>query len=202
MPCLPPHPDLDQLRRQAKDLLRAAQHGDTDAVARVHAVSDRLILDSAQLAVAREYGFASWARLKTEVTRREIFDARDVARLNALLAEHPELAVEPMLSWCDHPQGASPLGYVAMLRYDTCRGIWRKELPGVQARRWRHQPGSPPGAQDPLGPTRHPTHVGRPTPARNRSGRIGQLPPRRRLTKELRLRDRAADRAARGHRGP
>ena len=50
---------------------------------------------------------------------------RDVARLNALLAEHPELAVEPMLSWCDHPQGASPLGYVAMLRYDTSRGLWR-----------------------------------------------------------------------------
>ncbi len=132
MPCLPPHPDLDQLRRQAKDLLRAAQHGDTDAVARVHAVSDHLILDSAQLAVAREYGFASWARLKTEVTRREIFDARDVARLNSLLAEHPELAVEPMLSWCDHPQGASPLGYVAMLRYDTSRGIWR-DVPGTAA---------------------------------------------------------------------
>ena len=132
MPCLPPHPNLDQLRRQAKNLLRAAQHGDTDAVARLHAVSDRLILDSAQLAVAREYGFAGWARLKTEVTRREIFDARDVARLNALLAEHPELAVEPMLSWCDHPQGASPLGYVAMLRYDTSRGIWR-DVPGTAA---------------------------------------------------------------------
>jgi len=77
-------------------------------------VSDYLILDSAQLAVAREYGFASWARLK------------------ALLAEHPELAVEPMLSWCDHPQGASPLGYVAMLRYDTSGGIWR-DVPGTAA---------------------------------------------------------------------
>lgn len=125
MPCLPPHPDRDQLRRQAKDLLRAAQHGDTDAVARLHAVSERLILDSAQLAVAREYGFASWARLTTEVARREILDACDVARLSALLAEHPELAVEPMLSWCDHPQGASPLSYVAMLRYDTSSGRWR-----------------------------------------------------------------------------
>ena len=30
-----------------------------------------------------------------------------------------------MLHWCDHPQGATPLGYVAMLRYDTSRGIWR-----------------------------------------------------------------------------
>ena len=74
MPDLPPHPDLDQLRRQAKDLLRAAQHGDTDAVERLHAVSNHLILDSAQLVLAREHGFRSWARLKAEVTRREIFD--------------------------------------------------------------------------------------------------------------------------------
>jgi len=107
MPCLPPHPDLDQLRRKAKDLLRTVQRGDTDAVVRLHAVSGHLILDSAQLAVAREYGFASWARLKTEVDRRAILDTREATRLNALLAEHPELAVEPMLHWCDQPQGAS-----------------------------------------------------------------------------------------------
>jgi len=132
MPCLPPSPDLGQLRRQAKDLLRAAQRGNPDAVARLHAVSDQVILDSAQLAVAREYGFASWSRLKTEVDRREVFDTCDVTRLNVLLAEHPELAAEPMLHWCDHPRGASPLGYVAMLRYDTSRGIWR-DLPGPGA---------------------------------------------------------------------
>ncbi len=132
MPDLPSRPDLGQLRRQAKELLRAAQRDDTDAVARLHAVSDRLILGSALLAVAREYGFASWAKLKTEVDRREILDTRDVTRLNALLAEHPELAVEPMLHWCDHPQGATPLGYVAMLRYDTSRGIWR-DVPGTGA---------------------------------------------------------------------
>ncbi len=132
MPDLPPRPDLGQLRRQAKDLLRAAQRGDTSAVVRLHAVSSHLILDSAQLAVAREYGFASWARLKTEFDRREIFDTRDVARLDVLLAEHPKLAVEPMLHWCDHPHGASPLGYVAMLRYDTSRGIWR-DVPGTGA---------------------------------------------------------------------
>ncbi len=118
-------PNLGQLRRQAKELLRAAQRGEMGAVAALHAVSDRLILDSALLAVAREYGFASWAKLKAEVDRREILDTRDVTRLRALLAERPELAVEPMLHWCDHPQGPTPLGYVAMLRYDTSRGIWR-----------------------------------------------------------------------------
>jgi uncharacterized protein len=60
MPDLPARPDLDQLRHQAKDLLHAAQRGDPDATARIGAVSRRLILSSAQLALAREYGFASW----------------------------------------------------------------------------------------------------------------------------------------------
>jgi len=132
VPDLPSRPDLGQLRRQAKELLRAAQGGDPDALARLCAVSDRRILGSALLAVAREYGFASWAKLKTEVDRRDILDTRDVTRLTALLAVHPELAVEPMLHWCDHPQGATPLGYVAMLRHDTSRGIWR-DVPGSAA---------------------------------------------------------------------
>src|SRR5262245_28464827 len=67
MPSLPANPDLDQLRRQAKELLRAAEAGDTAAIARIGAVSDELTLAAAQLALAREYGFASWPRLKDEV---------------------------------------------------------------------------------------------------------------------------------------
>jgi hypothetical protein len=66
MAYLPARPDLDQLRHQAKDNLHAAQRGDPDAFARISAVSDRVILSSAQLAVAREYGFPSRARLKLE----------------------------------------------------------------------------------------------------------------------------------------
>ena len=79
MPDLPARPDLGQLRHQAKDLLHAAQRGDPGAVARIRAVSDRLILSSAQLALAREYGFASWARLKLEVERRDILNSRDLS---------------------------------------------------------------------------------------------------------------------------
>jgi ankyrin repeat protein len=122
---LPARPDLDQLRHQAKDLLRAVKRGDQAAVSRVRAVSGEQTLASAQLAVAREHGFASWARLKTEVERRQILDDRDVARLTALVAEHPELAVSPMIQWSDHRLGATPLGYVAMLRYDTATCRWR-----------------------------------------------------------------------------
>jgi uncharacterized protein len=95
MPDLPARPDLDQLRHQAKDLLHAAQRGDPDATARIGTVSRQLILSSAQLALAREYGFASWARLKLEVERRDILNSRDLSRLTRLLAEHPELAIRP-----------------------------------------------------------------------------------------------------------
>jgi hypothetical protein len=72
MPSLPAQPDLDHLRRQAKDLLRAAQAGDTAATARIRAVSDELTLAAAQLTLARKCGFASWPRLKGEVDARTL----------------------------------------------------------------------------------------------------------------------------------
>ena len=65
---LPERPSLEQLRKQAKDLLRAARAGDATAVMRMRTVGRaahgaRLTLADAQLVVAREYGFASWPRL-------------------------------------------------------------------------------------------------------------------------------------------
>ena len=54
--------DLDQARRQAKELLRAARSGDVRALARLR--SDRTPrLADAQAAVARELGFPSWPAL-------------------------------------------------------------------------------------------------------------------------------------------
>ncbi len=67
MPDLPARPNLDQLRHQARDLLSAARSGDAASIQRIQAVSDRLTLAAAQLAMAREYGFSSWARLKAVV---------------------------------------------------------------------------------------------------------------------------------------
>jgi ankyrin repeat protein len=77
MATLPGRPDLGHLRRQARDLLRAAQSGVTSAAERISAVSARQNLAAAQLAVARDYGFASWARLKTAVEARN----RDLEQL-------------------------------------------------------------------------------------------------------------------------
>jgi Family of unknown function (DUF5990) len=73
MPQLPDRPDLDQLRRQARELQRAAGAGDADARQRLRDVSDRVTLTAAQLALARDYGFPSWRRLRDEVERRQAF---------------------------------------------------------------------------------------------------------------------------------
>jgi ankyrin repeat protein len=132
MPYLPAQPDLDQLRNQAKDLLDAAQRGDSEATARISGVSDRVILSSAQLAVAREYGFPSWARLELEVERRDILNLRDLSRLTRLLAQHPELATTSMENWSDH-KCVDPVGYLAMLRFDHDRLGLPGELPGTGA---------------------------------------------------------------------
>jgi hypothetical protein len=58
------HLDLDQARRNAKELLRAARAGDPDALARMR--DDRAPrLADAQRAVAADLGFASWSALIT-----------------------------------------------------------------------------------------------------------------------------------------
>jgi ankyrin repeat protein len=55
---LPAAPSLEQLRKQAKELVRERRGG-----------SEPLRLSDAQLALAREYGFPSWPRLKAYVER-------------------------------------------------------------------------------------------------------------------------------------
>jgi hypothetical protein len=67
---LPDRPDTDQLRRQARELHRAASDGDARALERLRQVSGKVTLSAAQLAIARDYGFPSWPRLKAEAQRR------------------------------------------------------------------------------------------------------------------------------------
>jgi hypothetical protein len=66
----PSRPDLDQLRRRAKDLAKAARQGEPAALARVanyRRPGAPITLALAQLALAREYGFPSWPRLREAV---------------------------------------------------------------------------------------------------------------------------------------
>lgn len=114
---LPERPNLDQLRTQAKELLRAAKVGEPAAVRRLEAVTGRLTLASAQLALAREHGFASWTRLNVEVERKAALARGDVRLLAELVTRHPELAAEGVSS-CFSPDPAdSPLSYIAVARF-------------------------------------------------------------------------------------
>lgn len=81
---LPPNPSLEHLKSQAKQLLKAHKEGTLDARQRIRAFFPKLSdatdteiqqatfgLQDAQLVIAREYGFASWTRLKEEVRHQE-----------------------------------------------------------------------------------------------------------------------------------
>lgn len=94
MPELPDWPDIDQLRRQARDLHRAATVGAPDALNRIRAVSDRVALSAAQLALAREYGYPSWPALRAEVARRR-------ARPPAVRPQFPAGDVRSAPAWLD-----------------------------------------------------------------------------------------------------
>ncbi len=69
---LPESPNLEHLKKQAKDLQRACESGDAAALTRVAAVlpkgrAGRVRLHDAQWTVAREYGFASWTEMRSFV---------------------------------------------------------------------------------------------------------------------------------------
>src|SRR4051794_41941206 len=90
--------NLEQLRKQAKDLVRAARIGDPDALARLGGREP--ILARAQLVVAREQGYASWPALVAAVEAS--VDTFVIAateqrrtRAQALLAARPEIERDP-----------------------------------------------------------------------------------------------------------
>jgi ankyrin repeat protein len=93
---LPERPDLDQLRRRAKELRDAARAGDAEARARLAAydmAGPPVTLAAAQLAIAREHGCASWAQLKAAVEERLMDRAQRVrAFLVASVTGHGDRA--------------------------------------------------------------------------------------------------------------
>jgi hypothetical protein len=126
---LPSRPDLDQLKRQARELLTDQRAGTLQACQRMREFHPRyadasddsiktasFVLSDAQLAIAREYGFASWARLRTFVREAnpsdlerphheritdqrfrqavDLIDDGDVDGLRRLLSEAPSLATQ------------------------------------------------------------------------------------------------------------
>jgi ankyrin repeat protein len=124
---LPSNPSLDHLKYQAKDLLKDHAAHDSGAAQRLREFHPRfrrstdaeifkaqLKLGDAQLAIARESGFQSWARLKRHIEKPtltdridlphheriedaafrravDLIDAGDAVGLRAWLSEHPKL---------------------------------------------------------------------------------------------------------------
>jgi hypothetical protein len=68
---LPPRPSVEQLRKRAKDLLKAARSQDAAAMARMQRQrsghKEGIQLADALSVIAREYGFPSWTKLKAYV---------------------------------------------------------------------------------------------------------------------------------------
>lgn len=126
---LPSRPNLDQLKRQAKELLAEQRSATLHACQRIREFHPRyagasdnsikvatLTLSDGQLTIAREYGFASWARLSTfarderapdlEQPHHEritddrfrqavhLLDDGDVDGLRRLLADAPQLSTQ------------------------------------------------------------------------------------------------------------
>jgi hypothetical protein len=119
---LPARPSLESLHKQAKKLARDIAAGDAAAIARARVQLQNVALPltqrNAQLVLAREYGYAGWQDLTTEVSKRlgkglewavaqarRIIHGNDVERLKQLLAEYPAL-----LSWKDDDKHRGLLG--------------------------------------------------------------------------------------------
>jgi ankyrin repeat protein len=107
------HPNLDQLRRQAKELLEAFTAGEHAAVAEVNAHyrdadPANFALHDAQLVLARSYGFDSWPKLKAYadgVTVKRLADAvraGDLAQVRAMVTARPELVNMDMAENDEH----------------------------------------------------------------------------------------------------
>jgi ankyrin repeat protein len=109
---LPARPNLEQLRNQARDLFKSARAGDLAAVQRFEQNSPRpgktsaakISLSDAQLVLAREYGFASWPKLKAHVESilsaesvnpmelfHQAFAENDAGLFRQLLERYPEM---------------------------------------------------------------------------------------------------------------
>ena len=90
--------NLEQLRKQAKELVKAARSGDADAVARLGGREP--ILANSQLVLAREAGYSSWPALvaSVEASPEEFVLAATSGRrrrAERLLAARPEIERDP-----------------------------------------------------------------------------------------------------------
>jgi hypothetical protein len=123
----PVRPNLEQLKHQAKDLLRAIRRGDWAAVAEMHkhhpkqsaGVVDPLSakLADAQLVLARSYGLPSWPRLVTACRMTDAIWRGDADAVRELVLKDPRLLHEAARGMADSNWGP-PMSYAANVGQD------------------------------------------------------------------------------------
>lgn len=118
---LPARPNLEQYRKQAKDLVKALRSGDAGARQRVrehhpHPAPDNFELADAQLVIAREHGVDSWPTFKQQIesagnrvpaaawkTAEDAIVAGDVGTLERVLRDYGDMMrKERPQSWWDN----------------------------------------------------------------------------------------------------
>ncbi|HSY93299.1 MAG TPA: hypothetical protein VK812_18195 [Candidatus Binatus sp.] len=135
----PVRPNLDQLKHQAKDLLRAIRQGDPAAVAELrkhHPKQNEQLelagvrladvkLADAQAALSRSYGLASWPRLVTACRMTEAIWRGDAETVRKLVLKDPRLLHESARGVADSNWGP-PMSYAANVGQDGIIAMLRE----------------------------------------------------------------------------
>ncbi len=132
----PVRPNLDQLRNQAKDLLRAVRRNDPDALTdfRVHHPKSidpsSARISDAQLVLARSYGLPSWPRLVTACRMTDAICRAEVETVRALVLRDPRLLDEDARgvkgNWGPPMSYAANLGQDAII--EMLRGLGASDM--------------------------------------------------------------------------
>lgn len=120
----PVHPNLDQLKHQAKDFLHAIRQGDAAALAELGKHHPNAIdpaaarLADAQLALARSYGLPNWPRLVTACRMTDALWRGDAEAVRELVRKKPGLLHEAARGVPDSNWGP-PMSYAANIGQDA-----------------------------------------------------------------------------------
>jgi hypothetical protein len=168
---LPAQPHLDVPKQQARDLLQQCKAKSADAPDRVRRqhpkfnkandddISGRLKLSDAQLVIAREYGFSSWAQLRERITGNtaaQLLDkairSNDAAAVTQLLTAYPGLLHVPVVSgnWGPPMSHAANMDLLDMVKAIAALGAKdfqhafdRALLHGdIETAQWLHEQGA------------------------------------------------------------
>jgi ankyrin repeat protein len=127
----PVRPNLDQLRNQAKDFLRAIRSGDDAALAVFRSNHPRAIgpelakLADAQHVLAQSYGLANWPRLVVACKMTDAIWRGDVDAVRQLVLKDPNLLHEAARGVRDSNWGP-PMSYAANVGQDPIIAMLRE----------------------------------------------------------------------------